>query len=69
MHDILNEPITTDKPITSKSAVRIAVLVDESGSMLGAAEATVNSLNSYLDEQATNDDPTLVSLYTKNRRD
>ena len=66
MHQILNEPIQIDRPTDNKSTVRVAIIVDESGSMLGATEATVNSLNAYLDEQATNNDPTVVSLYTFN---
>lgn len=68
MTDILNDPITigvvAEKPAAQEDATRIAVIVDESGSMMGAAKATIDSLNSYLDEQATNDKPTLVSVYT-----
>lgn len=66
MHPILNEPIHIDQPADKKPTVRVAILIDESGSMLGASEATVNSINSYLDEQATTDDSTVVSLYTFN---
>ncbi len=73
MNDILNEPINVDNPSTQSSpegakpdVVRIAVLIDESGSMLGAAKDTINNLNSYIDEQATSEKEILISIYTFN---
>jgi len=62
--DILNEPITIDEP--NKNAVRISILLDESGSMLSVAKATIDALNKYVDEQKTSDNLVLVSLYTFN---
>ncbi len=46
--------------------VKIAVLIDESGSMLGAANDTINNLNGYIDEQATSEKEILISVYTFN---
>jgi hypothetical protein len=64
MTDILNDPIQIDNPSANTDAVRIAMLIDESGSMLGAADDTIKNINGYLDEQATSDKVVLVSLYT-----
>lgn len=67
MTDIIDEPIAieaTEALPEDTETVRIAILVDESGSMLSATESTVKSLNSYLDEQAQSDKPVMVSLYT-----
>ena len=66
MEDILNEPIQIDSPVQTEDVVRIAVLIDESGSMLSAADDTIKNVNGYLDEQATGDKPVIVSLYTFN---
>lgn len=66
MDDILNEPIKIDNPTVDKDTVRIALIVDESGSMTGCAADTVKNLNSYIDEQATSDKPVLMSVYTFN---
>lgn len=66
MEDILNEPIQIDNPTQREDVVRIAILIDESGSMLSARDDTVNNVNGYLDEQATNDKSVIVSLYTFN---
>lgn len=64
MDDILNQPIQIDNP--SQDVVRIAILIDESGSMISAADDTIKNINGYLDEQATSDKQTIVSLYTFN---
>lgn len=69
MNDILNEPISIDNPTENKQeekAVRIAIIADESGSMFGAAKATVDAINKYLDEQKDKVEPILVSVYTFN---
>lgn len=65
MTDIVDQPIQIDNPSSQREdVVRIAILIDESGSMLGAAMDTIKNVNSYLDEQGTTEKKTLVSLYT-----
>jgi uncharacterized protein YegL len=66
MDDILNEPIQIDNPATNSEAVRIALIVDESGSMTGCAADTIKNLNGYIDEQAMSDEPVMISVYTFN---
>lgn len=66
MTDIVDEPIKIDNPQDQKGAVKIAILADESGSMLYTAAQTIENLNKYIDEQAQKDEPTFVSVYTFN---
>ena len=66
MSDILNDPINIDNPSGRPDVVKIAILIDESGSMLGAANDTITNLNSYIDEQATSEKEILISVYTFN---
>jgi hypothetical protein len=70
MSDIIDAPIEIHDPavdvvdVVNEDVVRIALIVDESGSMSGCAADTVKNLNGYIDEQASREKKILVSLYT-----
>lgn len=67
MSDIIDAPIQIHDPAqtsVNEDVVRIAIIVDESGSMSGCAGDTVKNLNSYIDEQASREKMILLSLYT-----
>lgn len=66
MVDIIDEPIKIDNPKSDEDAVKVVVVVDETGSMLSAAADTIKNLNGYLDEQASREKKVLVSVYTFN---